>query len=299
MDLESMLAPVLVALACAGLLSLPIVLRKAPPAVDMRGDAWRDPPPLALRLLQPIIKAYAYTIDSGLTLERRDALQERINAAGASYLLTPAEFLVTRRLAFLITLAAALYGCFMLRVANPSYIVAFGALAGPAYFYPDLWLRERTEQRHRAFQKNFPFFVDVLVLCMKAGLTFAAAVEQAVDQVSAGAVKEEFMRYLRETRTGVQRRVALDRLAARVRLPALSNFAAAVSQAEESGGSLGDVLSDQARQRRQERFQRAEKMAAQAPVKMLAPLFLLLFPITFMMLAFPIYQEVKASGVFN
>jgi tight adherence protein C len=299
MEWQSWFAPTLVALACAGLLTLLIVLRKSPPSVDTRGDAWRDPPPPLLRMLQPILKAYAYTIDSGLTLERRDTLQERINAAGASYLLTPAEFLVTRRLAFLITLALALYGCFMLGVRNPASYATFGALAVPAYFYPDLWLRERTAQRHRAFQKNFPFFVEVLVLCMKAGLTFAAAVEQAVEQVSAGAVKEEFMRYLRETRTGVQRRVALERLAARVRLPALSNFSAAVSQAEESGGSLGDVLSDQARQRRQERFQRAEKMAAQAPVKMLAPLFLLLFPITFMMLAFPIYQEVKASGIFN
>jgi tight adherence protein C len=111
-------------------------------------------------------------------------------------------------------------------------------------------------------------------------------------------VHEEFSRYLRETRTGVPRRVALDRLAARVVIPAVTNFVASVNQAEETGGSLGEVLADQARQRRQERFLRAEKLATQAPVKMLFPLIALLFPITFIIIGFPIVIQLIEAGAF-
>jgi tight adherence protein C len=184
-------------------------------------------------------------------------------------------------------------------VRDPMYIAVVGSLAPFAYLYPDIWLRDRTKSRQVRFEKEFPFFLDVLVLGMKAGLTFTAAVEQAIEQLRAGPVKQEFERYLRETRTGITRRAALDRLAARVVIPAVTNFVASVTQAEETGGSLGDVLADQARQRRQERFLRAEKLANQAPVKMLFPLIALLFPITFIIIGFPIVIQLIDSGALD
>ena len=81
--------------------------------------------------------------------------------------------------------------------------------------------------------------------------------------------------------------------------PHVTNVVASVTQAEETGGSLGDVLSDQARQRRQERFLRAEKLANQAPVKMLFPLIALLFPITFIIIGFPIVVQLIDAGAFD
>jgi tight adherence protein C len=185
----------------------------------------------------------------------------------------------------------------VLRITDAVYLAAASSLPPFAWLYPDIWLRDRTRKRRAGFEKEFPFFLDVLVLGMKAGLTFTAAVEQAVDHLGDGPVKQEFSRYLRETRTGVARRVALDRMSARVVIPAVTNFAASVSQAEETGGSLGDVLADQARQRRQERFVRAEKLANQAPVKMLFPLIALLFPVTFIIIGFPIVIQLIESGV--
>jgi tight adherence protein C len=298
-NLNALLAPALTAIACGSLLILPIILRKSSPSSDTRGDAWRDQLPLLLRLVHPLVKAYAYSIDSGLAQQRRDLLQDRINAAGAGYLVTPAEFLVIRRLACVIALAIALYCIFLLGLTNPLTLAIAGSLVSGSYFYPDLWLRDTTRRRHLRFQKEFPFFLDVLVLTMKAGLTFGVAVEQAVEQSREGPVKQEFLRYLRETRTGVQRRVALDRLGQRVMLPAVSNFVASVAQADETGGSLGEILADQARLRRQERFLRAEKLANRAPVKMLFPLLFLLFPITFLILFFPIALQVFESGIFN
>jgi tight adherence protein C len=191
------------------------------------------------------------------------------------------------------------YVVFVLRLDDPLYLACAASVVPFAHLYPDLWLRDARKRRQARFEKDFPFFLDVLVLGMRAGLTFGAAVEQAIQQSRDGPVKEEFGRYLRDTRTGIARRVALDRLAERALIPAVHNFTASVTQAEETGGSLGDVLADQARQRRQERFLRAEKLANQAPVKMLFPLIALLFPITFIIIGFPIVIQLIDSGAFD
>jgi tight adherence protein C len=293
--MDAYLAPLLVAVAASLALLLPVALRSAGEPSE-RDAEWRDQSPLVLRLLRPVMSSYARSVEASLGSHKRDVLQARLNAAGATYLITPAEFLVLRRVAFATGVAAALYTVFVLEVSDPVYLSAAGSLAPFSYLYPDIWLRDATRKRQARFAKEFPFFLDVLVLGMKAGLTFAAAIEQAIDFLPQGPVRQEFSRYLRETRTGVSKRIALDRLSARVVIPAVTNFTASVAQAEETGGSLGDVLADQARQRRQERFLRAEKLANQAPVKMLFPLIALLFPVTFIMIGFPIVIQLLDSG---
>jgi tight adherence protein C len=297
--MEGTLASVLVAAAFTLLLLLPLALRRRAKESFERDAAWRDPSPPLLQVLRPLVRWYASSVDAGLASHKREVLQTQLNAAGAAYMLTPAEFLVVRRLALVAAVALAGYAIFALAIRDPVYLAAAASLAPFGYLYPDIWLRDATKRRQARFEKEFPFFLDVLVLGMKAGLTFTAAVEQAIDQLRDGPVRQEFSRYLRETRTGVARRVALDRFAARVLIPAVTNFAASVIQAEETGGSLGDVLADQARMRRQERFLRAEKLANQAPVKMLFPLIALLFPITFIIIGFPIVIQLIESGAFD
>ena len=297
--MEGMLGPAFAAAACTLILLLPLVLRRRAKETFERDVAWRDRAPPLLQMLRPVVRWYASSVDAGLSAHKREILQSQLNAAGTGYMLTPAEFIVVRRLALVAGLALAAYIVFVLAIRDPVYLAAAGSLVPFAYLYPDIWLRDATKRRQARFEKEFPFFLDVLVLGMKAGLTFTAAVEQAIDQLRDGPVRQEFARYLRETRTGVARRIALDRLAARVVIPAVTNFAASVIQAEETGGSLGDVLSDQARMRRQERFLRAEKLANQAPVKMLFPLIALLFPITFIIIGFPIVIQLIESGAFD
>jgi tight adherence protein C len=297
--LDALLSPALAALACTLILLLPLALRGRAAEPVERDNAWRDQLPLVLQVTRPLVRWYASSVDASLPSHKREVMQTQLNAAGASYMITPAEFLVVRRLAFIAGLTLAAYVIFVLDVKDPLYLAVIGSLAPFAYLYPDIWLRDTTKKRQLRFEKDFPFFLDVLVLGMKAGLTFPAAVEQAIDQLRDGPVRQEFSRYLRETRTGVARRVALDRLAQRVVIPAVTNFTASVIQAEETGGSLGEVLADQARMRRQERFLRAEKLANQAPVKMLFPLIALLFPITFIIIGFPIVIQLMDSGAFD
>jgi tight adherence protein C len=242
---------------------------------------------------------YSEAVDASLTSQRREVLQAQLDAAGAAYMINPAEYLIIRRVVGVIGAAASVVAIAGLNLRDPLHVTVAVALVPLSFLYPDLRLREATKRRQSRFEKDFPFFLDVLVLAMKAGLNFIAALEQAVASLRDGPVKQEFSRYLRESRAGLSRRAALDRLAARVMLPAVTNFVAAVSQAEQTGGSLGDLLADQARQRRQERFLRAEKLANQAPVKMLFPLIALLFPTTFIIIGFPIVIQLLEAGALD
>lgn len=292
-------AMLLAGLSCCLVLLLPFALRTKSEQATTRDEEWRDQLPWVLRVLRPAMRWYSEAVDRSLTLQRREVLQAQLDAAGATYLISPAEFVIIRRVVGVIgaTLSIAAIAAFNLR--DPLYVAIAVALAPISFLYPDLRLREVIKRRQAQFEKDLPFFLDVLVLAMKAGLNFIAALEQAVSSLRDGPVKQEFSRFLRESRAGLSRRAALDRLAARVMLQAVTNFVAAVSQAEQTGGSLGDVLADQARQRRLERFLRAEKLANQAPVKMLFPLIALLFPTTFIIIGFPIVIQLLEAGALS
>lgn len=292
-------AMTLAGLSCCLVLLLPIALRTGKEPSATRDEAWRDRLPWFLRVLRPAMRWYSEAVDASLTAQRREVLQAQLDAAGAAYLINPAEFVIIRRVVGVVGTTVSAMAILGFNVRDPLHLTIAIALVPLSFLYPDLRLREVTKRRQARFEKEFPFFLDVLVLAMKAGLNFIAASEQAVNSLREGPVKQEFSRYLRESRAGLSRRAALDRLAARVMLPAVTNFAAAVSQAEQTGGSLGEVLTDQARQRRQERFLRAEKLANQAPVKMLFPLIALLFPTTFIIIGFPIVIQLLEAGALS
>lgn len=289
----------LASLSCCLIVLLPVALRNSASPLSGRDEAWRDELPWFLRVLRPAMRWYSTAVESSLTAQRREVLQTQLDAAGAAYLISPAEFIVIRRVVAVLGATISMAAIVLFELRDPVHVTIAIALMPLAFLYPDLRLREVTKRRQARFEKEFPFFLDVLVLTMKAGLNFTSALEQAASSLANGPVKQEFSRYLRESRAGLARRIAMDRLAARVMLPSVSNFVAAVAQAEQTGGSLGEVLADQARQRRQERFLRAEKLANQAPVKMLFPLIALLFPTTFIIIGFPIVIQLLQAGVFN
>jgi tight adherence protein C len=133
-------------------------------------------------------------------------------------------------------------------------------------------------------------------MCVDAGLNFSGAVKQAVDKGPHGALRNEFRVILRDINSGYTRADALTRMEERVNLQDISVFVRAVIQADRLGSSLKDTLSGQASQRLNERFQRAEKAAMEAPVKLIVPLVIFIFPLTFIILLFPIVMEFQAGG---
>ena len=162
-----------------------------------------------------------------------------------------------------------------------------------SYFVPDMWIRDRIKERKQKVEKEFPYFMDLQVLTMRAGLNYSASLAESVARMPVGPVKEEFSRLLREVRAGRPRREALLDMDD----SGVSNFVSAVNQAEETGGEISEVLLAQAGQWRDTRFRAAEERANEAPVKMIMPLVLLLLPIMFLLIGFLIAAKMADGDI--
>jgi tight adherence protein C len=146
-------------------------------------------------------------------------------------------------------------------------------------------VRRSIEQR---IARELPSYLDLLTVCVEAGATLTAGVSQIIDGAPDSPLRRYFEHVLREVRGGQLRAHAFERVAALYAVPSLSALATALAHAESSGMSLGGILRAQGEQRIAERFARAERLAMQAPVKLLGPLILCIFPCTFVVLAVPI-----------
>jgi tight adherence protein C len=154
--------------------------------------------------------------------------------------------------------------------------------------YPILWVRDQVKKRHLLIQRALPYNLDLLTLSVEAGLDFTAALAKVVEKGKTGPLRDELQIVLKQLKMGKTREEGLKAMIARVDLPALTTFVTALIQADKMGTSLGKVLRIQSTQLRIDRTQRAEKLANEAPVKMLGPLVICIFPTVFMVLFGPI-----------
>lgn len=159
-----------------------------------------------------------------------------------------------------------------------------GALLG--YFLPVLLLRSRITRRQNIIIKAMPDALDLLTVCVEAGLGFDQAM-QKVSEKWQNDLSLAFERAIQEVRLGKLRREALRDMADRMDIPDMSSFVAAIIQADQLGVSMGKVLRIQSDQMRVKRRQRAEKKAHEAPVKMLIPMAFLIFPSIYIILLGP------------
>lgn len=163
--------------------------------------------------------------------------------------------------------------------------MAIGALGG-GILLPKTWLSSKVKHRQKAILKSLPDAFDTVTICVESGLGLEAAMAKVAEKVE-GPFGEELAIALKEISMGKQRRDALKELADRISLPDLNTFITAVIQAETMGTSIATVLRVQAEQMRTRRRQRAEQQAQQAPVKMIFPLVLCIFPTLFLVILGP------------
>ena len=206
---------------------------------------------------------------------------------------------LTARLA--LSMGLFLLGFFLVRL-SPSPNVRRSALLlallfGFLGFYlPVLFIKSRIARRQKEILKAFPDALDLLTICVQAGLGFDAAMQKLVEKWD-NALSLEFARVLREVQLGKPRRDALKDMAERIGLAEVSSFVAAVVQAEQLGVSLSNILQIQADAMRLKRRQRAEEEAHKAPVKMLFPLAFLVMPSLFIVLLGPSLFILLRSGI--
>ena len=269
------------------------VISRLAAEVPSQDRAWLDVPPWGFRLMWCPVQWLAHYIDPWLSAARQTTIFNKLRIAGLDFSLSPAQFLAGRLLwgGVFGLVGMWLAATFSLSSTGP-FLIAF--MLG--YIYPAIWLKDRIDVRRRQTLKSLPFMLDLITLCVESGLNLAGAIQQAVDKGPGGALKDEFARLLRDIRAGKPRSEALRELAARMDMPAVSSFVSTLIQAEATGMSLGPIIRAQADQRRTERFARAEKLAMEAPVKLLFPLLFFIFPCVFAILMFPIIMKFMASG---
>ncbi len=253
-----------------------------------------DPLPKLLRMIWPLIRLMDYHMCQLIPPRLLAGPAESLRLSGLLYLMSPTQFIA------LCLVSLALFGVIAAVVLQSAglfewYIVAIVSAVG--YSYPRIWLKNALKKRQKAIIKALPTFLDFLTMSVEAGLNMAGAITQAVAKGPQGPLKNEFGGVLRDLRSGLTRADALRRMEERVRIPQVSSFISAVIQAERMGASLGATFRAQAEQRRVERFQIAEKLAMEAPVKLIFPLVAFIFPVTFLVLLFPIAVKFMQSGV--
>lgn len=281
------------------------LLSRSAVQVPREDRSYKDAPPLFLRLCWWPLQWVSHHLGPLIGRRTQAALLVKLRKAGLDYAISPVQFVASRILAACVM--AALFW-WLLGGFDPAArgdrgfsSVTYLQVGGCGFLFgwscPGIWLRDRLALRRRELLKTLPFFLDIITLCVEAGLNMQGAITQAVAKGPVGVLRDELQRVMRDIRSGKARATALRDMAERLQEPGVTNFTTAVIQAESMGMNLGPVLRAQADQRRSERFLRAEKLAMEAPVKMLFPLIAFIFPCTFLVLFFPIVMKFIHSGI--
>ena len=154
------------------------------------------------------------------------------------------------------------------------------------FMLPDFWLKQKIKARHNQIKRMLPFTLDLIRICIQAGLDLNGALRRVVSKID-GPLSEEFSRMLYEIKMGKSREAALADLGKRVNLMELSSFITILIQAEKYGMSISKIIDTQADQMRMDRSQRLRTKAAKVPVLMLIPIVVFIFPTMFMVLLGP------------
>lgn len=271
--------------------SLALISRQIPP--DER--EFMDALPSALEFIWPLVRIVAYYGCARLPYTYVKSVEKRLRRNGMGYMMMAEEYLALRCVAAFFILT---FGYILLELLGEWNDVMFLVLPLVGFFYPDIWMRDVRKKQVDAILRTLPTYLDFICMAVHAGLNFSGAIEQARKKAPAGPLVIEFGIVLRDLRAGVNRSRALQRMAERLEIQEVTSFVNAVVHAEKMGSALAGVLQIQADQRRSERFQRAEKKAMEAPVKLIGPLVMFIFPTTFMVLAFPILMKFLQQGLF-
>ena len=185
-----------------------------------------------------------------------------------------------------------------LRIANPLWVIVAGLVG---FMAPDIWLRVRVQRRNRAITQLLPDVIDLLSLCVGAGLDFLGALNKVmlVKALRREPLIEELSIVMQEIKLGKRRAEALRAMAKRVNLPELSSLVRTLVQADRMGTPMSEVLSIHSDDVRDARFTRAERSALKAPIKILMPLIFFIMPSIALIVGAPIFIQFTKQNLFG
>jgi len=245
--------------------------------------------PFVERTLRPLMARFSGRMQRMTSTSFSDTTERRLALAGNPGDMRVADWLGVKAVGAIVGAAIFFFLFYVVNILGLPLFVSLlmipaGALFG--YIAPEFWLGRKVRARQHAILLMIPDALDLLTISVRAGLGFDAALGKVVEKLQ-GPLSEEFRRALAEVRVGKARREALRDIVPRTEVPPLTNFIGAIIQAEQLGVSISKVLQVQSEQLRIERRQRAEEMAAKAPIKMLFPLVGCIFPSLFIVILGP------------
>src|SRR5256714_498485 len=241
--------------------------------------------PFSERVLRPAIEKLGSLLSRSTPQKARADLLNRLELAGRPGNLTPEDFVAVRLVAAAIF--AALGILLGLLLGSAVYLVislAGGAILG--YYAPVLWLKQKVDGRRAEIQKGLPDALDLLGICVDAGLGFDAALARVTDKYK-NALSELLSKALREVSLGRPRLEALDEMGRNSGVEDLHNFMQAVIQSEQVGTGIGKILRLQADAMMRKRRQGAQERGAPATLKMMMPMVGCIFPTLWIVLLGP------------
>jgi tight adherence protein C len=262
--------------------------------VNQDDRKFMDPLSWKLKLLWPFIQIIANFFCIFLPYEILENAEKKITQSGVGYLLNAEQFIALRIISAIIAPGLALFVMICLDNFQPIWFVFMPILG---FMFPIIWLSDTRKKRNDNVIRTLPVYLDFMTMCVEGGLNLQGALGQAMEKAPAGPLRNEFAIVLRDLRSGLSRADSLRRMAERLDIPEITSFVSSIIQAEKMGASLATVLRVQSDQRRNERFQRAEKLAMEAPIKLVGPLIMFIFPVTFIVLGFPIVMKFMGEGM--
>ncbi|RLC82491.1 MAG: type II secretion system F family protein [Chloroflexi bacterium] len=254
--------------------------------------------PFSERVIKPMLKGVAKSMARFTPQSMLRNTAEKLELAGSPYNWSAAEFLGLRVFAGLLL---ALIGFLLMSMgkAKLSYALGLSLILGLLGFnLPVIWLGAKIRSRRKEILRALPDALDLITISVEAGLGFDAALARVAEKWD-NELSREFARALGEMRVGRPRHEALRDMAARAGIPEVANFVAAVIQADQLGVSIAKVMRVQSEQMRIRRRQKAEELAHKAPIKMIVPLVVLVFPSILIILLGPALISIKNSAIFK
>jgi tight adherence protein C len=235
--------------------------------------------PFSERVIIPTARKIGEIIVRFTPQNALQATARKLELAGNPRGLEPATIWALR---IIIAVGVAAFLLFIYSVGNLQWswmrkVLLLAVFVVLGFYVPELLLTSKIQRRQRLIRRAMPDALDLLTICVEAGLGFDGALQRVYEKWD-NELSLAFGRVIREIQLGKLRREALRDMADRIGIPEMTSFIAAIIQSEQLGVSLAKVLHIQADQMRIKRRQLAEEMAQKAPIKMLFPMALLIFP---------------------
>ncbi len=256
--------------------------------------------PFSERVLFPIARSLGKLATRFTPQNYLNSIERKLELAGTSSRLDPTVFLALQFVGVLAFGGIVLLFFTLLKVNTSSGIKVLLVIVASVlgFVYPQLYLSQRIKKRQKNVRRAMPDALDLLTICVEAGLGFDAAIQKVAEKWISD-LSLAFGRVIQEIQLGKIRRDALRDMASRIGLAEMTSFVAAVIQSELLGVSLSKVLHIQADQMRVKRRQRAEEEARKAPIKMLIPMALLIFPALIIVLITPAALKLLHSALLS